>query len=142
MEMKNLGLVILVLALLVGLGIAVEYNYQPSKGAEDRNAERPYKGYSDAELAALIAAYEQEAEALDSRYDAAKSRSVETRSGSLLDERIAAFERAQKVGDSTRSLGAVVAQKEAVLRELRREESLRATSGDGLLQHLRRLLRM
>ncbi len=140
--MKNLGAVVLVLALLVGLGVAVEYNYQPNQGADDRDAERPYKAYSDAEIAALIAAYEQEIQALDSRYDAAKSRSVETGSGSLLDERIEAFERAQKVGDSTRSLGAVVAQKEAVLRELRREESLRGSSGDGLLHQLRRFLRI
>jgi hypothetical protein len=142
MEKRNLGVVILVLVLLVGVGVAVEYSYQPNKGADDRNAERPYKGYSDAEIAALIAAYEQEIEVLESRYDAAKSRGGETRSGSLLDERIEAFERAQKAGDSTRSLGAALARKEAVLGELHREQSLRGSSGDGLLHHLRRLLRI
>ena len=41
---------------------------------------------------------------------------------------------------STRSKGADVAQRDAVLRELRRERSLRETPADSLKLHLRRLV--
>jgi predicted negative regulator of RcsB-dependent stress response len=140
MEKRNLGITILILVLLVILGGAVEYNYQRNQAAEDRSAARVYKSYSDAEIAALIEAYEQEIETLESRYDAAKDRSLETRSGGLIDQRIKEFERAQKAGGATRSMGGVVAQKESVLRELRREQSLRGGSENTLMLHLRRLV--
>ncbi len=135
--MRNFGVAILILVLLGGAGA---YNYRRNQAAEEQKAARVYKSYSDAEIAALIEAYEQEIETLESRYDAAKSRSLETRSGSLIDERIEDFERAQKAGSSTRSMGAVVAQKESILRELRREQSLRGSSGGDLMLHLRRLV--
>jgi hypothetical protein len=140
MEKRDLGVTILILVLLVILGAAGEYNYQRNSAAEEQSAARSYKGYSDAQIASLIAAYEEEVEALDSRYDEARSRSLETRSGGLIDQQIREFERAQKAGGSTRSMGAVVAQKENVLRELRREQSLRGHSADGLMLHLRRLV--
>ena len=140
MEKRGFGVTILILVVLVALGAAGEYNYQRNKASEEQSAARSYEGYSDAEIAALIEAYEREVEALDSRYGAAKNRHLETRSGGLIDQQIDEFERAQKVGASTRSMGADVAQKEAVLRELRREQSLRGNAVDSLKLHLRRLL--
>ena len=140
MEKRDVGVTILILGLLVILGAAGEYNYQRNKAAEDRATPRAYLGYSDAEIAALIEAYEQEVEALEARYRAAKSHTIETRSGGLIDEQISEFERAQKAGAATRSRGADVAQRDAVLRELRREQSLRGTPVDSLKLHLRRLV--
>ena len=140
MEKRDVGVAILILALLVALGAAGEYNYQRNKAAGEKDAPRPYGGYSDAEIAALIDAYEREVEALESRYGAAKSRDFESRGGGLIDEQIEAFERAQRAGVSTRSMGGEVAQQEAVLRELRREQSLRGGGGlDSLKVHLRRM---
>ncbi len=134
------GTTLLALVLLVALGVAGAYNYQRNTAAEEQDAPRPYSGYSDAEIAALVEAYQGEVEALESRYDAAKSRDFEARNGGLIDERIGEFERAQKWGASTRSMGADVAEREAVLRELRKEQSMRGASADSLEVHLRRLL--
>jgi hypothetical protein len=140
MDKRGVGVTILILALLVSLGTAGEYNYQRNKAAEESAAPRAYKGYSDAAIDALIEAYQQEVEVLEARYGAAKNRSIETRSGGLIDEQIREFERAQETGVSTRSMGADVAQREAVLRELRREQSLRGSPADFLKLHLRRLV--
>lgn len=138
--MRDFGVTILILALLVGLGAAGEYNYRRNQATEERSAARKYRGYSDAEIASLIQAYEHEVEALDSRYDAAKSREIQTRGGGLIDQQIAEFERTRKESAATRSMGADVAEKEAVLRELRREQSMRRGGGDGLMLHLKRLV--
>ena len=140
MEKRGVGVTILILALLAGLGAAGAYNYQRNTAEEERAAPRAYRGYSDADIAALIEAYEQEVEALEARYGAAKSRTIETRSGGLIDQQIREFERAQEAGASTRSMAADVAQRDAVLRELRREQSLRGSAEDSLELHLRRLL--
>ena len=140
MDKRGVGITILILALLVVLGAAGEYNYQRNKAAEESAAPRTYKGYSDAAIDALIEAYQQEVEAFEARYAAAKNRSIETRSGGLIDEQIREFERAQETGAATRSMGADVAQREAILRELRREKSLRGNPADSLKLHLRRLV--
>ena len=140
MEKRDVGVTILILALLVMLGAAGEFNYQRNKAADERAAPRTYRGYSDAEIATLIEAYQQEVDALETRYSAAKSRSIETRSGGLIDEQIREFERAQEAGASTRSIGADVAHRDAVLRELQREQSLRRNPAGSLKLHLRRLV--
>jgi hypothetical protein len=140
MDKRGVGFTIFILALLVILGAAGGYNYQRNKAAEERDAPRSYMGYSDAEIDALIEAYQQEVEVLEARYDAAKNRSIETRSGGLIDEQIREFERAQETGVSTRSMGADLAQREAILRELRREQLLRGSPADSLKLHLRRLV--
>jgi hypothetical protein len=139
MEKRDAGVAISILALLVILGGAGEYNYQRNRAAEERAAPRSFRGHSDEEIAALIQAYQQEVETLESRYATAKSRDLDTRSGGLLGDQVREFERAQRAGDLTRSLGGDVAQREAVLRELRREQSLRAGGLDSLKVHLRRL---
>jgi hypothetical protein len=139
MEKRAVGITILILALLAILAAAGEYNYQRNKAAEERAAPRAYRGYSDTEIAALIEAYEQEVETLEALYGAAKSRTLETRSGGLIDEQIREFERAQRAGASKRSIGADVAKRDAVLRELRREQSLRGNPAESLKLHLRRL---
>jgi hypothetical protein len=138
--MRDFGVTILILALLVGLGAAGEYNYKRNQAAEEASGGRKYRGYSDAEIASLIRAYEREVETLEARYDAAKSREIQTRGGGLIDQQVEEFERTRKQSAATRSMGADVAQKEAVLRELRREQSMRGGDPDGLMLHLKRLV--
>jgi uncharacterized protein len=140
MEMRDVGVATLILVLLVILGAAGEYNYQRNQAAEEREAPRAYKEYSDSDLAALIEAYQQEVEALESSYRAVKDRRVETRRGVLIDEQIGEFERAQKAGASARAIGVAAARKEKVLRDLQREQSLRGSGAESLEIHLRRLV--
>jgi hypothetical protein len=140
MGVRDIGVTILILVLLVILGAAGEYNYQRNKAAEENSVPRKYRGYSDQELATLIHAYEQEVEALEARYDSAKSVAIETRSGGLIDEQIGEFERAQQASASVRSKRTDVAKQEGILRELREERSLRRGGSDSLTTHLRRLV--
>jgi hypothetical protein len=140
MEKRDFGITILILALLVILGAAGEYNYQRNKAAEETAVPRAYRGYSDQEIAALIDAYAEEVEALEARYGAVKKRTLETRGGGLLGEQVREFERAREAGDATRSMAADVAEKEAVLRGLREEQRLREGRADSLGLHLRRLV--
>ena len=140
MGMREVGITILVLALLVIFGAAGEYNYQRNKAAEESETPRSYIGYSDSEIAALIEAYQQEVEAFEERYGAAKNRTIETHSGGLIDEQIREFERVQETSASTRSIGADVAHREAIVRGLRKEQSLRGSPADALKIHLRRLV--
>jgi len=52
MAMRDVGVATLILVLLVILGAAGEYNYQRNQAAEEREAPRTYKEYSDSDLAA------------------------------------------------------------------------------------------
>jgi hypothetical protein len=128
---------LLILALLVGLGGAGVYNYHRNWQAEEA-VPRPYRGYADGDLRALIEAYEQELEAPMPEGPAASA--ARPPSGALLGEQIAAFERARAAGDAHRERLSERAQREAVLRELQKERALRAQLGGGISLHLRRLL--
>lgn len=128
----------LAVLLVVALG-AGGFNYHRNWSAEAEEAPRPYRGYGDDDLAALVGAYEQEVAALQERYDAARAAPRAEGRGQLLGEQVRDFERARARGDALRQLAADVAEREAVLRELHREQSLR-TGASGLALHVKRLL--
>lgn len=132
------GSVLLLLTVLLALLGAGAFNYHRNWKAE-REAPRPYAGYSDADLAALIGAYQEELRTLEGRVPGS-SGSAGAGGGALLGEQVKAFERARAAGDAQRRALGDVAQREAVLADLRREEALRAELGAGMQAHLRRLL--
>jgi hypothetical protein len=131
-----LPLLLLVLAVAVGGGA---WNYHRNWQAEQAMP-RPYRGYDDAELAALIDAYEQEASALGARAASARRPEAQpAREGTLLGERVEAFEQARQAGERWRRLQGEAGRHEGVLEDLRAEQTLRAQLGSGLAVHLRRL---
>ena len=125
---------------LVALVVAGGFNYHRNWTAEQEEAPRPYESYADADIAALIEAYEGEVEQGQARYDAARAQSAAPGRGRLLGEQVRDFERAQSRGRHVRELSADLAQREAMLHELRREQELRAAAARGLTTHLVRLL--
>ena len=128
------GLLVLVLAALVGL---IGWNYQRNVAAEQR-VFRPYRSYADADLAALVEAYEGEAERTGSRYDSSVARRVDARGTGRLMGNVREFERAQAAARRTRDARESFADARAGLEELKQEQSLRAGERSKLQVFLRR----
>ena len=128
------GQLVLVLAALVGL---IGWNYQRNAAAEQR-VFRPYRSYAEADLAALIEAYEGETERTGGRYDDTVSRRVDAQSTGLLMGNVRDFERAQAAARRTRDARESFADARAGLEELKKEQSLRAGERSKLRVFLRR----
>jgi hypothetical protein len=133
-ERGSAGLLAVVLALLVG---AVAWNYQRNLAAE-RGEFRPYRSYADADLEALIVAYEQAAEVAGERYEASVARRSEVRGAGDLMGKVREFERVQRAGRSTRSARSEFADARASLEALRQERARRAAERSRLRVFLRR----
>lgn len=129
------------LVLVTLLGGAGTWNYR--RNVEVENAElRPYRTLADADLALLLAAAEQEAEALSGRYATLRQqRAPKGQSGAARPSaRFRDFEQAQSHGRAVRELGYRASEREATLEELRREQGRRAGEGGPMQVFLRRLL--
>jgi len=134
-ERGSVGLLVLVLAALVGL---IGWNYQRNVAAEQR-VFRPYRGYADADLAALVGAYEGEAERTGNRYDKSVTQRVDAHGGTgLLMGNVREFERAQAAARRTRDARENFADARAGLEELKKEQLLRAGERSKLQVFLRR----
>lgn len=125
---------VLVLAALVGL---VVWNYHRHTEAEQREY-RPYRSYAEADLAALVEAYEAETERSGDRYDSAVTRRVEASGSGHLMQNVSEFERAQAAARRTRDARADFADARASLEVLKREQALRAGERSKLQVFLRR----
>ena len=134
-----MGKLSILLVLLLALGGAGAYNYHRNLEAEAK-VPRPYRGYSDADLTALLEAYQEEVKGQGSRYEAARSQKTTRGEGVYFDEKVRDFERARERSAQTRALAAEVAQNEKVLRDLEREQALRDKDRDPTQVFLRRLL--
>jgi len=133
-------LLLVILVLAGGLG---GWNYQRNLSLEDTQAgARPFQGYSDSSLVDLAAAYGEESDILDRKYQA----SLERRSGvrdsdGLIMERVAEFERVQKIGESIRRATSKAADSEARVRQIRDEQAWRRNQS-GWKLHLQRLTKI
>jgi hypothetical protein len=136
-ERGSAGPLVLVLALLVG---AVGWNYHRNLEAERREF-RPYRGYADADLAALLEATEQVASAAGDRYESAVGRRAEARATGHIMGNVNEFERVQTMGRRTREAREEYAGARASLEELRKESARRAGERSKLRVFLRRAFR-
>jgi hypothetical protein len=130
---RRLAILAILLAALAGGGW---WNYQRNL-AREAAAAGPYHGYSDEQLAALAKAYEGEIEAHRRRYEASQASPRAEARGQLLDEQVRDFERANARGRAIRDAGGDLAEREATLREIHREQSRRGEDPTQVL--LRRL---
>lgn len=131
---SHLALLIVLLAGLCGYGA---WNYQRNLEAEAA-IPRPYKGYSDAQLAQLETAYEQQVDALNARYASAADRRGGVRDTQFLGEAADEFARVQRRSQSIRELGSRASQEQASLDAIRGEKAVRAQLGSGMTLFLRR----
>lgn len=130
---------LLLIFLLIGGGLGA-FNYQRNLAAEDQQAgARPFQGYSDEALEELAEAYGERADILERKYKASlqKVGGVREQDG-LIAEKVAEFERVQKIGNSVRVATSEVADAEARLRQIRDEQTWRRNQGAWTL-HLKRL---
>ncbi|MDX1649588.1 MAG: hypothetical protein R3263_07020, partial [Myxococcota bacterium] len=97
-----LPLLLAVLVLAMGAGA---WNYHRNWQAEQATP-RPYRGYDDAELAALIDASEPEAAALEARAGRMPGGRAEAPSNALLGDRVAAFNAPRRAGEARRRVQA------------------------------------
>lgn len=133
-ERGSASALVLLLLLLVG---AVAWNYHRNLEAESREF-RPYRGYAQADLDALIGAYEQAEQKSGRRYDRSGDRRTEAREAGDVMGNIEEFERVQGAGRATRAAREDYAAAKASLEILRKERSLRAGEGSRLRVFLRR----
>lgn len=116
----------LLLALLVG-GYGY-WNYNRNIDFEAREY-RPYQGYSVADLQALGDAYRQEIGSMEPAYDRASSRRTQVRDDPFLGERVAEFERVQRVSAQKRGLGGDLAERKATVELIEAEIARRDGAG-------------
>jgi len=133
------GVAMLPVVALLALLAAGSFNYHRNWQAEAR-VPRPYAGYAQADLEALLAAYEAENAEAERRYEAARQRLGRERRAGMLDQNIAAFEAAQRDSSKARELGALLAMQQTATGEIESELERRKADADQLQVHLRRLL--
>jgi hypothetical protein len=127
----------LLLLFAVAIGIA-GWNYHRNLEAE-RAELRPYRGYAEADLDALVEAYSAHSEASEARWEATSERRAAVREKAYLDEKVAEFERVQAVARGTRETRQRWAEAQATLSEIEKEKRRRAAERDAWRVHLRRL---
>ena len=130
----TIGALVLLLVLLVG---GVGWNYHRNL-AREQSEFRPYRSYSDADLATLLGAYEQESKATGRRYDAAVDRRAHVKPKGDVMGNVQEFERAQRVRLAARDARSDFAQARTSLEGLRKEVALRARDRSPLQIFLRR----
>jgi len=133
------GVAMLPVVVLLALLTAGGFNYHRNWQAEAR-VPRPYESYAQADLEALLAAYEAENAEAERRYEAARQRLGRERGSGMLDQNIAAFEAAQRDSSKARELGALLAMQQTATGEIESELERRKADADQLQVHLRRLL--
>ena len=133
------GISMLPVVLLLGLVAAGGYNYHRNWKAET-SIPRPYETYSQADLEALLAAYEAENAMVERKYEKARGKLGQGREGGMLGENIAAFEAAQRHSSASRGLGVKLSMQQTATGELAAEIERRKGEADVLQFHLKRLL--
>ena len=126
------------LVLLLILAVGGAYNYQRNVKQEELQL-RPYRGYSDSDLQALLEAYRTDADQLAKRYGAVRKVRSTVRGGGLIDEQVRQFEEIQRRGDEVRDAGAQISMREADIAQMEREIRLRDQERDRLRLFLRRV---
>lgn len=136
---RERGVSTLPVIVLLGLLVAGGYNYHRNWQIEN-SLPRPYAGYSQADLEALLAAYQAENAQAEHRYQNAQKQLGHERHGGMLDQNIAAFEAAQRDSSKAREAGVVLSMQKNATEELEAELARREADADPMKVHLRRLL--
>ena len=133
-ERGSASSLVLVLVVLVG---AVGWNYHRNSAAEGREV-RPYRSYAEADLAALIEAYEEAEKSAGSRYDSTVGRRSEARNTGHFMGNLEEFERIQAAGRGHREARSDFADARASLEALKKEQARRPSERSKLRVFLRR----
>jgi hypothetical protein len=130
------GPLLLLLLLFAGAGA---WNYQRNLALE-KAEDRPFRGHSDADLAALIEAYGAQHEKGMDRWQAASGRRVDAQGKDYFQDQVNEFERVSRAHQRTNALRDELAATQATLKLLREEKQRRAQESDALKLFLKRVL--
>ena len=132
------GVVVLVLLILVGglLGVNYVRNYQIEKKDEQNN--RPYLRYAAGDLEMLAEGYRMELAAAEKRYGNGR---VQTRVRHHFGDQIREFERVQKEAHKARDKALDVAQISQDLQEIEAEQQRRGAGAAGVAVHIARMFK-
>ncbi len=119
------GKAIVLLVLLAALGGYGTWNYQRNVEAEKAEP-RPFGSYSDADIEALVQAYQQEIAVYHKRWEQASRQSVTVRDVGHTDQRVREFERVQGIARKKRALTSELAKRHVALEQLNAEQAKRA----------------
>ena len=136
---RNRGISMLPVVILLGLIAGGGYNYHRNWQVEAA-IPRPYKGYSQVDLEALLAAYEAENAQVERQYSQAREQLGKRGEAGMLDQNIKAFEAAQSRSTGTRSLGVKLSMQQTATDEIAAELARREGESGALQVHVRRLL--
>ena len=131
-------MLLMLLAVLMGAG---GWNYNRNLQVE-KQEHRPYRAYSDADLAKLAAAYQTEVDTLTQRFQRATGSTVPITSGGLIGEQVREFERVQNLSRSTRAIIDALAKNQVQLDLVEDEIARRAADASAIGLHVRRLTQL
>jgi len=138
------GVLPVVLLVLLVISVVGGWNYYRNYTIEKAEEEgyRPFKSYSDEDLAQLAEAYQTEIEEWMRRYEGAQGRRIEVRDTGSVGGNVEQYEQARKVGTRLRGLTTEAAQRQSRLKEINAELERRATLASGMEVHIQRLTKL
>lgn len=136
---RALGSVLLLLLIVAGAG---GWNYHRNWEIEKQTeGTRPYKGYAEADLESLRAAYGGDLDQKRSQFDQAKrQRTRPKRDQGSIANNVDQFARTARTSAAIRQAAGDVAAGQGQLAELDREIELRTRFGKGMERHIKRLI--
>jgi hypothetical protein len=138
------GVLPVVLLILLVVSVVGGWNYYRNYTIEKVEAEapRPFKSYSDEDLAQLAEAYQAEISEWMRRYEGAQGRRIDVRDTGSVGGNVEQYEEARKVGTRLRGLTTEAAQRQSRLKEINAEQERRATLVSGMAVHVQRLTKL
>jgi hypothetical protein len=126
---------LVLLVLLVGGGA---WNYRRNVERENRE-DRPMRGYAEADLEKLLAAYEQEQARAARRAGATPRARTKEASGQLVGENVREFERVQRASQRVRDANGDLAETELMVARIQQELQRRDQERDPMALLIRRV---
>jgi len=126
---------LMLLAGMVGLGA---WNFHRNVAAEKQEP-RPFGSYSDSEVEALVAAYEDDIASFTQKWEKVTGQKVNVQNFTHRDSRIREFERVQSIGRQAREMTGELTKRHVALGELHEEQAKRVQERRVVLIFLKRL---
>ncbi|HEY8154170.1 MAG TPA: hypothetical protein VII72_08595 [Myxococcota bacterium] len=137
-ESGGRGALIPLLAVLLLLGGGGAWNYSRNLARESQE-DRPMRGYAEADLEKLLAAYQKEQVRLARRAGATPRATAKDAPGQLVGEKVREFERVQRASQRVRDANGDLAETELMVERIEQELARRDQERDPTAVFIRRL---
>jgi hypothetical protein len=137
-ETGGRGALLPLLAVLLLLGGGGAWNYSRNLARESQE-DRPLRGYAEADLEKLLAAYEKEQQRAARRAGATPRAEVKDAPGQLVAEKVREFERVQRASARVRDANGDLAETELMIERIQQELAHRDQERDPTAVFVRRL---